>query len=220
MSKKLGVLGNYLTVIDSASAFEEWTNPTSMTTFGETPDGLGVILKSTVDGVEDSDVFTYAELTDVNGDAWANELAVRTFLRDNTGDTVTKAGLDKTQVLVTDNKTLVVNDAQIVQVIATDAKVFTMPLITAAMVAAGTEFHFVNNGADDAVALTLAPDALDAFHGTIANAAADKVAGGVVDKDWVNTKATANKGDYCKAKAMALTEWHITAGVGIWASEA
>ena len=59
----------------------------------------------------------------------------------------------------------------------------------------------------------------DGFHGTIANAAADSVASGVVDKDWVNTKATANKGDYVIIRAVALTQWYIVGGVGIWASE-
>ena len=65
----------------------------------------------------------------------------------------------------------------------------------------------------------LSPAAADGINGTIANAAADSVASGVVNKDWENTKATANKGDWCTLKAVALTTWYVTGGVGIWASE-
>ena len=82
------------------------------------------------------------------------------------------------------------------------------------------EYTVRNTGADGNNIITLSPDAADAFHGTIANAAADAVAGGVVNKDFINTKATANKGDFVTIKAVALTEWYITGGVGIWASEA
>jgi hypothetical protein len=52
------------------------------------------------------------------------------------------------------------------------------------------------------------------------NAAADSVASGAVNKDIVNTKATANKGDRITLLAVAATTWYITDGVGIWASEA
>ena len=38
-------------------------------------------------------------------------------------------------------------------------------------------------------------------------------------KDWINTKATANKGDWCSLKAVALTDWYLTGGDGVWASE-
>ena len=102
--------------------------------------------------------------------------------------------------------------------IATDAIVMTLPLITAGNL--GTTYRFRNSGADGNNLITLAPNALDAFHGTIANAAADSVSGGAVDKDFVNTKATANKGDWIEVEAVALTEWYITGGVGIWASQA
>jgi hypothetical protein len=40
-----------------------------------------------------------------------------------------------------------------------------------------------------------------------------------VNKDWINTKASANKGDYVVIRAVALTQWYIIGGVGIWASE-
>lgn len=116
------------------------------------------------------------------------------------------------------NKTLVAGDSATDQNIATDAKTFELPLIDADNL--GMEMLFRNTGADGAVALTISPNAVDAVHGSIANAAADSVAGGVINKNFVNTKATANKGDYVRLTAVALTEWHISGGVGIWASEA
>lgn len=218
MSKKLGIKGNYLTVIDSVTGDREWTNPSAQTVFAHRD--VGVALKrTTAEGIEDSKYYTYAQITDINGDAFANEQAIRDFLDANTGTTVTTVDRNKPTVLVTDNKVLVVGDADYIQLIATDAKAFTLPLITAEMVAAGKEFEFHNTGADGNNDLTLDPNSSDAIHGSIANAAADSVSGGVLDKDLVNTKGTANKGDYIKVKPFALTEWYITGGVGIWASE-
>jgi hypothetical protein len=108
--------------------------------------------------------------------------------------------------------------AGIDQNVATDALVNTLPKIEAGDL--GLTFLFRNTGADGNNTITLSPNAADAIHGTIANSAADSVAGGVVNKNFVNTKATANKGDYVILRAVALTEWYIIGGVGIWASEA
>ena len=102
--------------------------------------------------------------------------------------------------------------------IATDAKVMTLPAIDANNI--GMEFTFRNTGADGNNTITLSPAAADGINGTIANAAADSVASGTANKDLVNTKATANKGDWCTIKAVAAGAWYITGGVGIWASEA
>jgi len=104
------------------------------------------------------------------------------------------------------------------QNVATDALTITLPKIEAGNL--GATFLFRNTGADGNNTITLSPNAVDGINGTIANAAADSVASGVVDKDFVNTKATANKGDYVILRAVALTEWYIIGGVGIWASEA
>ena len=97
--------------------------------------------------------------------------------------------------------------------IATDALVMTLPAITANNI--GMELTFRNTGADGNNIITLSPASSDAFNGTIAAVQA----GGVVDKDLINTKATANKGDWCTIKAIALTAWYITGGDGVWASE-
>ena len=102
--------------------------------------------------------------------------------------------------------------------VATDAIVMNLPAITADTI--GMEFSFRNTGADGAVLLSIDPASTDGINGSIANAAADAVASGVVGKKLNNTKATANNGDYVTLKAVALTKWFIVGGVGIWASEA
>lgn len=101
--------------------------------------------------------------------------------------------------------------------VATDSLVMTLPAITADNI--GIEFTFRNTGADGANILTVSPASTDGINGTVANAAADSVASGVVNKDIINTKATSNNGDYITLKAVALTKWFITGGVGIWASQ-
>lgn len=101
--------------------------------------------------------------------------------------------------------------------VATDAIVQTLPLITTENI--GMRFKFTNTGADGANIITLSPNAVDGISGTIANAAADSVASGVVDKDLINTKATANNQDFVELEAYALTKWRIVGGVGIWASQ-
>ena len=97
--------------------------------------------------------------------------------------------------------------------IATDALTITLPAIDANNI--GMEFTFRNTGADGNNIITLSPASTDAIHGTVGSVQS----GGVDNKDWINTKATANKGDWCTLKAVALTDWYLTAGDGVWASE-
>lgn len=97
--------------------------------------------------------------------------------------------------------------------IATDAIVISLPEINANNI--GMEFTFRNTGADGNNIITISPAASDAIHGTVAAIQS----GGVDNKDWINTKATANKGDWCTIKAVALTDWYLTGGDGVWASE-
>jgi len=123
----------------------------------------------------------------------------------------------KPQTTVTASTTFTAADAGKEYNIATDALVMTLPLIDANNI--GMTFTFRNTGADGNNIITLAPNALDGFNGSIANAAADSVASGVVDKDFVNTKATSNNGDFVTITAVAATKWYVTGGVGIWASQ-
>ena len=121
------------------------------------------------------------------------------------------------QNTITATGDVVAGDAGIDQNVATDALVITLPKIEAGNL--GMTFLFRNTGADGNNIITLSPNAADGINGSIANSSADSVASGVVDKDWINTKATANKGDYCILRAVALTQWYVIGGVGIWASE-
>ncbi len=98
--------------------------------------------------------------------------------------------------------------------VATDALVITLPAISSETL--GMEFTFRNTGADGNNIITISPAATDAIHGAVAAVNS----GGVDNKDWINTKATANKGDWCTIKAVALTDWYLTGGDGVWASEA
>lgn len=127
-------------------------------------------------------------------------------------------GLFAVATEVVENTTLTAKDSGKEYNVGTDALAITLPAIDASNI--GMSFLVRNIGADGNNIVTISPAATDAFHGTIANAAADSVAGGVVDKDIINTKATANKGDFIIVTAVAATEWYITGGVGIWASEA
>ena len=220
MSKRLKTSQNYFIVEDTVTGIEEIREPKLDVIF---KNDLGIIHfydKSTRMHYRAKDA-GYTVANTVNGDngdaAFANIAALLLYLETNTGDSQNITVVGFTQRLVTDDTTVLESDDATEFNIATDAKTFSMPLITSENL--GLKYRFRNNGADDAVALTLSPNALDAFHGTIANAAADSVAGGAVDKNFVNTKSGANKGDWVEVTAVALTEWYITGGVGVWASE-
>tara|TARA_R110000737_G_scaffold37425_3_gene57199 strand:+ start:10 stop:426 length:417 start_codon:yes stop_codon:yes gene_type:complete len=99
--------------------------------------------------------------------------------------------------------------------VGTDALVITLPATKK-----GVEFTVINSGADGNNIITISPVAGDAIIGSIANAAADSVSGGVDGKDIINTKSTANKGDRITLIGDGDSGWYIVEGVGIWASEA
>jgi hypothetical protein len=99
--------------------------------------------------------------------------------------------------------------------VGTDALVITLPVTKK-----GVEFTVINSGADGNNIITISPAAGDAIIGSIANAAADSVSGGVDGKDNINTKSTANKGDRITLIGDGDSGWYIVDGVGIWASEA
>lgn len=99
---------------------------------------------------------------------------------------------------------------------ATDNAVITLP---SAASSKGKTIRVLCSAADGAALVSISPQSTDAIVGTIANAAADSVSGGVANKDWRLTKATQNKGDYCDVQSDGVTTWYIVGGVGIWASE-
>lgn len=122
------------------------------------------------------------------------------------------------QITTDENITIETVDSVLTVNVLLDGGVVSLPAITANNL--GMRVTVRNIGADGAQLVGVSPAATDGIHGTIANAAADSTASGVVDKDLRNTKATANSGDFVTLEAATITKWFIVGGVGIWASEA
>tara|TARA_R110002074_G_scaffold218502_7_gene388992 strand:+ start:2681 stop:3100 length:420 start_codon:yes stop_codon:yes gene_type:complete len=102
--------------------------------------------------------------------------------------------------------------------VAVDALTIGIPLITSGNL--GSTIFFRNTGADAGVKLVISPKNTNKIIGSITLSASVFSASGVLDKDVINTKATALKGDWIALRAVSLTEWYIIGGQGIWASEA
>jgi len=90
-------------------------------------------------------------------------------------------------------------------------KVTTTAVITLPATAAGVSYTFINDGFDGAVQISLSPNASDKIMG-MDNA-------GVDDKDWINTLATAKRGDMVTLIGDGSAGWYIAKQVGTWASE-
>ena len=120
-------------------------------------------------------------------------------------------------VTVTDNITLTANDSGKTYLVATDAKVISLPATEA-----GVKYTFVNTGANGNNIISISPVAADGISGTITLAASVVVDAGVVNKDLINTKATSKVGDSVTIVGTGVTgtgAWVIVASTGIWAAE-
>ena len=109
---------------------------------------------------------------------------------------------------VTASQTLSYNDSGKIFLVGTDALTITLPATKA-----GVRFTFVNSGDDDAVLITVSPNASDKIMGTIAAvsmSASD-------DGDLTNTKSGANKGDWATIVGDGSDGWYIIGGDGVWA---
>lgn len=102
------------------------------------------------------------------------------------------------------NKTLDAQDQGKVFFVDTDAFTITLPAV------AGMKFKIVNAGAYGTIAVTISPDAADGIGGPNLTA--------VDDKDLINTKATANRGDSADIVNGDATGW-ISALTGTWVKE-
>jgi len=103
-------------------------------------------------------------------------------------------------------KTLDAEDTAKLFVITADAGVITLPAV------AGMMFAFVNGGADGTVLITISPNANDGIKGPDLSSADDK--------DLLNTKATAKRGDYVLLSYGDGTGWIVTRKRGTWAKQA
>lgn len=88
----------------------------------------------------------------------------------------------------------------------TDAKVLTLPATVV-----GMRFRIRNAGADGAVLVTVSPNAADKIMG-VGITSAD-------NKDLLNTKATAKKGDYIDLLGDGVNGWYVQELRGTWARE-
>jgi len=88
-----------------------------------------------------------------------------------------------------------------------DGIVYTLPSI-----AIGETYTFVNMAPDGTAALNISPAALDGI--TYAGSSTD-------NKDLINTKTTAKKGDYVTLASLdGVIAWQVIASRGVWAKQA
>jgi hypothetical protein len=107
---------------------------------------------------------------------------------------------------VSDNLTLDAQDSGKLLWIDTDAKTITLPAVEGM-----SNIRIMNGGAFGAVAVTVSPNANDMVESV--NVA------GVDNKDIVNTKATACRGDYIDLDYSDANGWVVTRMVGTWVKE-
>ncbi len=106
------------------------------------------------------------------------------------------------------NYTIDIQDTGKVLFVDTDAKTITLPAVATA-----GAYTIVNIGAFGAVAVNVSPDAADLIH-------APDIAG-TDNKDHINTKATAQRGDLVRlVGGLVATGWVVTHQRGTWAQEA
>jgi len=130
-------------------------------------------------------------------------------------------GLRKTQTVAASTYTVVsADDGDIVIAAAADNDVITLPDAAAANL--GMRITVQNRGADGACKVSISPHSSDKIYGGIHGAATGDLVsfGEVADKDIINTKATAKKGDYAVLVSDGSTGWWVIGGKGVWASEA
>lgn len=107
---------------------------------------------------------------------------------------------------VSDDKTLDNQDTAKVFFVDTDAKTITLPAVE------GMRFRVVNAGAYGTVAVNISPNSADGIKGPdLTN---------TDDKDLINTKATANRGDFADIEYADATGWCVAKMKGTWAKEA
>lgn len=127
----------------------------------------------------------------------------------------TKPLVDGSPVLLTNDYTITAADNGKTFLIATDAKVITLPATIADF-----EVTIINSGAAGNNIVTIAPVAADGIAGTITLAASIVTRVGTVNTALVNTKASSTFGNAVKLIGTGVTgtgAWFITASTGIWA---
>lgn len=122
----------------------------------------------------------------------------------------------ETVEILTDNKTLTYEDTEKTFLLGTDEKVISLPATKA-----GIKYTFINSGGNGNNIIAVSPVAADGIAGTT-GATTNVVLAGVVNKDALNTKSTAIKGDSLTIVGTGVagtTAWIIIASTGVWAAE-
>lgn len=120
------------------------------------------------------------------------------------GDTLL-SDVQQTETVAVD-KTLDAGDSGVFQIVTVDAKVITLPATVL-----GLTYTIINGGADGAVLVTVSPNASDKIAGAGLTAADNK--------DLLNTKATAKKGDMVRLFGDGVDGWFVQEIRGTWARE-
>ena len=107
---------------------------------------------------------------------------------------------------ISSNKNLNAEDTGKLMEADTDDVVFTLPSTVA-----GITYHIRNIAADGAAKVSISPAAIDLIAGP-------DIAG-ADDKDLINTKATAKRGDYVVLVGNGAAGWHVVDISGTWAAE-
>jgi hypothetical protein len=107
---------------------------------------------------------------------------------------------------ISDNKTLDIEDNGKLFVVTADAKVITLPAV-----ATPVNCVIMNGGAFGTVAVNISPDAADKIQGPDLP--------GTNDKDLINTKATARRGDFVKLMTGDANGPIVAELRGTWATE-
>lgn len=116
--------------------------------------------------------------------------------------------VDNNAEIKTENYTVIINDDSGKTITSTlDGFIATLPSI-----GTGNTITFVNMADDGQGEFSISPAALDGVNYAGSN---------TDDKDLINTKATAKKGDYVTLASLNGTvAWQVVAVRGIWAKEA
>lgn len=147
------------------------------------------------------------------GSRYSNVLPVKSKIEELAGKAFD--ALNPDIVELDDNYTLTHADSGKVITIATDAKTITLPATKK-----GLLYRIVNTGAAGDNIITVSPQAADGIAGTFTLAASVVVSAGTVNKDVINTKATAKTGDFVYLYGTGeagTTAWVILGAAGIWA---
>lgn len=107
---------------------------------------------------------------------------------------------------ISDNKTLDAQDSGKLFYSTVDAKTFTLPAVEGM-----NDFIIMNGGAFGTIAVTVSPNSADMIEMRDITAADDK--------DLVNTKATACRGDYLLIGYADSNGWVVKKARGVWARE-